>query len=146
MNRVVVTGTHPSWAPHQKVVRRVAYATLRLLKRNSCYFEVVLLGSDAMRTLNKRWRGVDAVTNVLSFVHPSSVMLPPARLRYLGEVFICPSYLARCKQDLTHMVVHGVLHLCGFDHLGARDRMRMEKKESAVLLRLGKARRGNSCL
>jgi probable rRNA maturation factor len=63
-----------------------------------------------MRALNREHRNVDGPTDVLSF--PVDETGPAAGPRELGDVVICPEQTA----DLTEAVVHGVLHLCGYDH------------------------------
>lgn len=63
-----------------------------------------------MTRLNREHRGVDAPTDVLSF--PVDEQAPAAGPRELGDVVICPKHTA----DLVEAVVHGVLHLCGYDH------------------------------
>jgi probable rRNA maturation factor len=63
-----------------------------------------------MRELNREHRGRDDPTDVLSF--PVDETGPTAGPRELGDVVICPDHTS----DLTEAVVHGVLHLCGYDH------------------------------
>jgi probable rRNA maturation factor len=63
-----------------------------------------------MRELNREHRGRDDPTDVLSF--PVDETGPTAGPRELGDVVICPDHTT----DLTEAVVHGVLHLCGYDH------------------------------
>ncbi|MFZ1905436.1 MAG: rRNA maturation RNase YbeY, partial [Steroidobacteraceae bacterium] len=87
----------------------------------------------------------DKPTNVLSFP-PAPLSQPSLRdARPLGELVICPRVLAveARAQDKTlrahwaHLIVHGTLHLAGYDHERAADARRMERREIAVLRRLG---------
>ena len=71
---------------------------------------VELVGEDEIRRLNREHRGRDAPTDVLSF--PIDAAGPAAGPRELGDVVICPEHTS----DLTEATVHGVLHLCGYDH------------------------------
>jgi probable rRNA maturation factor len=71
---------------------------------------VGLVGEDEIRRLNREHRGRDEPTDVLSF--PVDEAGPAAGPRELGDVVICPEHTA----DLTEATVHGVLHLCGYDH------------------------------
>jgi probable rRNA maturation factor len=83
--------------------------------------------ADEIRSLNRRHRGIDRPTDVLSFpVDPEA----PAGPRELGDVVICPEH----TEDLTEAVVHGVLHLCGYDH--ETDRGEMLALQARVLERL----------
>ena len=69
-----------------------------------------LVDAARIAELNREHRGVDAPTDVLSF--PVDEAGPAAGPRELGDVVICPDH----TEDLTEAVVHGVLHLCGYDH------------------------------
>ena len=71
---------------------------------------VALIGEDEIRRLNREHRGRDTPTDVLSF--PVDLREPAAGPRELGDVVICPEHTT----DLVEAVVHGVLHLCGYDH------------------------------
>lgn len=106
---------------------------------------VRVVGSAESRRLNARYRGKHKPTNVLSF--------PPAPLpgrvagdaRPLGDLVICAQVVrseARgqkkpLKAHWAHLVVHGALHLIGYDHEREPDATRMERREIAVLRRLG---------
>ncbi len=68
------------------------------------------MGADEIRRLNSRHRGIDRVTDVLSF--PVDEHGPAPGPRELGDVVICEEQ----ADDLVEAVVHGVLHLCGYDH------------------------------
>lgn len=96
------------------------------------------VAADEGRMLNRDFRGKDYATNVLTFVYATR---PVA-----GDVVICTAVVRReakeqgksLKAHLAHMVVHGMLHLQGYDHeTGARAAARMEARERAVLARFG---------
>jgi probable rRNA maturation factor len=74
------------------------------------HLAIELVGEERIRELNREYRGKDAPTDVLSF--PIDEGQPVAGPRELGDVVICPEH----AQDLVEAVVHGVLHLCGYDH------------------------------
>ena len=102
---------------------------------------VRVVGAAEGGLLNGRYRGVDAPTNVLSF--PSEAEVPGER--YLGDVVVCAPVVeteaqAQNKQPAdhyAHMVVHGVLHLRGFDHGTERQAREMEALESLILSEIG---------
>jgi probable rRNA maturation factor len=71
---------------------------------------VALVGEERMRELNRDHRGLDRPTDVLSF--PVDRAAQAAGPRELGDVVICPDQ----TEDLSEAVVHGLLHLCGYDH------------------------------
>lgn len=105
----------------------------------------IVLGDDALvHALNRQWRGQDKPTNVLSFpVAPMT--LPPGAPRLLGDVVLAFETLAAeaaaqgkpLAHHLSHLIVHGVLHLMGYDHEAAGEAVRMETLEVAVLAGLG---------
>jgi probable rRNA maturation factor len=74
------------------------------------HLAVELVSADRIRELNREHRGKDAPTDVLAF--PLDGAGPAAGPRELGDVVICP---AHCS-NVTEAAVHGVLHLCGYDH------------------------------
>ncbi|MDP9197703.1 MAG: rRNA maturation RNase YbeY [Pseudomonadota bacterium] len=99
-----------------------------------------VVGSGESGALNRRWRGRAGATNVLSF--------PAARTpgrRQLGDIVVCAPVVAReareqgkaLRAHWAHMIVHGTLHLLGFDHVRTADARRMERRERALLARLG---------
>ena len=74
------------------------------------HLSVELVGEERIHELNREHRDRDRPTDVLSF--PIDGTGPSAGPRELGDVFICPPQTS----DLTEAAVHGVLHLCGYDH------------------------------
>jgi probable rRNA maturation factor len=105
-----------------------------------------VVGPAESRRLNAQFRGRDKPTNVLSF--PVAELPAPAAAdepRPLGDLVICPQVLRaearEQKKSLrahwAHLVVHGSLHLIGYDHERDTDADRMERREIAVLRRLG---------
>ena len=89
------------------------------------------------RRLNKEYRRRDYATNVLTFIYGKNPLA--------GDVVICAPIVAREADEQgkgldahhAHMLVHGLLHLQGFDHENDRDAQRMERRERTVLARLG---------
>ena len=93
--------------------------------------------TDESRRLNEKFRSIDEPTNVLSF--------PAQRDDVLGDVAICVD-IAKVQAEeqeksldahLAHLVIHGVLHLRGFDHVDDKDATEMERKEVALLKSVG---------
>lgn len=112
-----------------------------------------IVGAAESRRLNRTWRNKDKPTNVLSF--PGTPLAPgdngvPSRLSTkefseLGDLAICAPVVAReaseqgkpAQAHWAHMVVHGVLHLLGFDHENDRDATVMEAREMKILAQFG---------
>jgi probable rRNA maturation factor len=137
----VVRRVRSGWQPTAAQFRGWAAAALgRSAARQE--LAVRLVGPAESRRLNARYRGHDHATNVLSF--PA---LPPAAAvaGWLGDLVLCPAVVraeARAQRKSArahwaHLVVHGVLHLRGFDHELPAQARRMERREIASLKRLG---------
>ncbi|MEA2286934.1 MAG: putative rRNA maturation factor [Solirubrobacteraceae bacterium] len=89
---------------------RAAEAVLAAVGVSEGHLSVSFVDSDQIRALNREHRGIDEPTDVLSF--PVDGTGPTAGPRELGDVVICREH----TEDVTEAVVHGVLHLCGYDH------------------------------
>jgi probable rRNA maturation factor len=119
--------------PSPARLKRWAHAALG---RRSGELTVRVVGGPESRALNRRYRGKDKPTNVLSF--------PSDAPGVLGDLVICAPVVAREAREQgkapaahwAHMVVHGVLHLLGFDHIRPGDAKVMERRERAILARL----------
>src|ERR1700677_4674730 len=108
----------------------------------------VMLTDDAgIRTLNSNWRGIDKPTNVLSFpaLQPSGPSGPDDAPRMLGDIAIAYQTMRREADDeqkpfdhhLSHLAIHGFLHLIGYDHEQDNDAETMETLEQEILAQLG---------
>ena len=111
----------------------------------------VLVTDDALvQQLNRDFRGEDEPTDVLSFGLSEDIaggetggefIQPPDNMHHLGEIIISYPYAARQAEvlahpvdwELAHLLVHGVLHLLGYDHLDPEDEQEMRAREHAVL-------------
>lgn len=96
------------------------------------------------QTLNRDYRGKDKPTNVLSFPFEAPPGVPTD---LIGDLVICAGVVVREAEEQhktpdshwAHMVVHGVLHLLGYDHLGDAEAEEMEREERQILAELGYA-------
>jgi probable rRNA maturation factor len=91
-------------------LRPAALAALAAAGVDEGHLAIELVDTERIRELNREHRGRDEPTDVLSF--PIDEAGPTAGPRELGDVVICPEHTS----DLTEATVHGVLHLCGYDH------------------------------
>ena len=111
-------------------------------RRRASELHVLITDSDSARALNRDYRGRDYATNVLSF--PTE--LPPAmKSPLIGDLAICAAVVARealaqgksLRAHYAHMVIHGTLHLLGYDHIDEADAERMEALETRLLASIG---------
>ena len=128
--------------PAKSSLRRWASAALQGLGRERVALGVRIVGAAESAELNRRFRRKHGPTNVLSFAFeaPSGT-----RSEVLGDLVICAPVVRRearaqrkpVRTHWAHMVVHGILHLRGYDHMNRRDATVMEKKEIRILKELG---------
>jgi probable rRNA maturation factor len=128
-----------------RLLRRAARAALKVARRprgtGSFALTVALMSDRGVRRLNHDFRGKDKPTNVLSF--PADRV--PGRRVELGDVALALGVVRReakaqgktAADHLAHLMVHGVLHLLGYDHETKPDAERMEKLERKALAALG---------
>jgi len=146
---IVVRVDTPRWRraivgvqPLAERAARAAAATAK--KRHAGEIAVVLADNATVRRLNRDYRGKDKPTNVLSFPNDGGVD-PDGGMAPLGDVVLAlETVLAEAKDQgkpagdhLSHLVVHGVLHLFGHDHLKDAAARRMEALETKILAGLG---------
>jgi len=136
-----------AWAPARSRMNRWAAAALGR-RGDGREIAVRVVGTGESRELNRQWRGKDKPTNVLSFPAPEqSRRGKPHDYRLpLGDLVICADVVRReamrdgktVEAHWAHMVIHGALHLAGYDHeVGQRERLRMERREITVLKSFG---------
>jgi probable rRNA maturation factor len=130
------------WAPPRADI--AAWASTALgRKAAGRELGVRVVGPSESRRLNARYRGRDKPTNVLSF--PAAQLAVGADQLPLGDLVICPDVLrAEAREQhkslrahWAHLIVHGALHLIGYDHMDPQEASRMERREISVLRRLG---------
>jgi probable rRNA maturation factor len=110
--------------------------------RRAAQLTVRIVGDEEGTALNREYRGGDGATNVLSFPFDEPFMLQPP---LLGDIVICaPLLVTQARQQdkslqshWAHLVVHGVLHLLGYDHTDDRQARVMETLETGILAKLG---------
>ena len=137
------------WPPEEElaaIVTRAIEATvseLGIVPPEGCELGVVFTDDDEIAILNAQWRGKDKPTNVLSF--PSGIPSPTGQLPLLlGDIVLAWRTInAEAALDgkpfdhhLTHLVVHGILHLLGYDHEEEQEAEVMEALERRVLAKL----------
>jgi probable rRNA maturation factor len=126
----------------KKELRRL----LSLLKIPHAELSILIVGDSKMRSLNRRFRGIDRTTDVLSFPQidrrPASYKAVPL---LLGDIVINPHQIKRqaiennvpFKRELRHILIHGLLHLLGYDHERSDpERVKMERREEKLLYAL----------
>ena len=148
--RIVVQRQGTRGAPNARDLKAWALAALAG-RTAAAQITIRVVGTDEMADLNLRYRGRAAPTNVLSFplAMPAAAgggdQSATAAAGPHGDIVVCAPVVAAeaaaqhkpLAAHWAHMVVHGTLHLLGYDHEDAAGARRMEKRERTVLARLG---------
>ncbi|MEQ8207041.1 MAG: rRNA maturation RNase YbeY [Woeseia sp.] len=134
--------------PDEAFVQRWLQAALDSVgytAERGCEIAVRLVDADEGRDLNQRYRQRDYATNVLSFAGSDEALLPEDEPVALGDLVLCPPIVLweaaeqnkRPADHWAHLLVHGTLHLLGYDHEAPDDAAAMEKIEIGVLAKAG---------
>jgi len=128
-------------------IRRVVYTVLSVMKEDKAEVSILFVGERRMQKLNYQYRGIKKGTDVLSF--EGDIPLSGGLSRVLGDVVV---NIHRVKEqaiaagigfydELSRILIHGILHLLGYDHDGSRDNARlMREKEQEILSAIKKIR------
>jgi probable rRNA maturation factor len=130
-------------APLLRRAARAAVKVAALPPAPSLAVSIALIDDRAMRRLNRHFRGKDRSTNVLSF--PAATEKPGGRRRALGDIALAFGTVRREAREqrksvadhAAHLMVHGMLHLLGYDHESEKQANRMESLERKALAALG---------
>lgn len=143
----VEAGAWPAEPELEALAARAGAAAARNVAQLALGGEVSLLFTNdaAMRKLNASWRGKDKATNVLSFPVVSGPPTPPGLPVHLGDIVFAHETVVReateagltLADHMTHLLVHGLLHLVGHDHVDDSEAAAMEGLETAILAGLG---------
>ena len=106
---------------------------------------LLFTGDAKMLEINRQWRGKATATNVLSFPVSADAPVPKGELQPLGDIVLAYGVVSRealeqqkpVGDHVAHLIVHGVLHLLGYDHEDEAEADAMEAREIAILAELG---------
>jgi len=130
---------HPEQQQCQQAIQQV-FNSVGITDTKECTIRIV--DKDESAELNRQYRGKTGPTNVLSFPFESPAEI---ELNLLGDLVICaPLVIEQAETQnkspqmhWTHLIVHGCLHLLGYDHINDIDAMEMEKLECQILAEMG---------
>ena len=118
--------------------------TLEKCKMLNSELTIRLTSDKEMASLNKKWRNKNKTTNVLAFPNNYSISLDK-KLTYIGDILVSYGEVKRESinrnisfiDHLVHLIVHGVLHLCGYNHINNSDEKIMISYEKLILAKVG---------
>ena len=124
-----------------KYLEKIINRTLEMENVKDSTFSIVFIDDEYMHELNLKYRGIDRTTDVLSFAFEDNNKIC-YNIRQLGEIFVsipkmklqAKEYGHSEKRELAFLIVHGILHLLGYDHtLGLKEEKEMFEKQELVL-------------
>lgn len=118
--------------------------TLNTCKILNTELTIRLTNDKEMQSLNKRWRNKNSTTNVLAFPNNQD-LLTDKKQKYMGDIILSYNVLKKeslyrkipFQDHMVHLIVHGVLHLCGYEHDKKMDETKMINKEKKILCKVG---------
>ena len=124
-----------------KDIENILKLGLKHMNIKDSYISVVIVDKDRIHEINKTYRNVDKVTDVISFAFEDNAGITPDGLRILGEIYLCMDkakeqaveYGHSNKREICYLVIHGLLHLLGYDHEKEEDKKKMRTKEEEIL-------------
>ncbi|HHT38820.1 MAG TPA: rRNA maturation RNase YbeY [Mollicutes bacterium] len=114
-------------------------------KVNDAFFSIIFIDDKKMRELNKQYRKIDKSTDVLSFAFEDNEDLSEGTIRMLGEIYISVDrareqaelYGHSYLRELAFLMIHGFLHLLGYDHMNDDDEKKMFDRQEVILNEFG---------
>ncbi|HIT37851.1 MAG TPA: rRNA maturation RNase YbeY [Candidatus Onthousia faecipullorum] len=146
MNEVAIYNKTDEEFPYEEIIEKVVNKAFEVegVKKASC--SIIIVDNTFIHKLNKEYRGIDRVTDVISFaLEDDKSMIIPDDIRLLGDIYICldkareqaKEYGHSLERELCFLAVHGVYHLLGYDHENEEEAKIMFKKQEEVLMEYG---------
>lgn len=114
-------------------------------KVNNVVFSIIFINDDEMHRMNKQYRNIDRTTDVLSFAFEDNMEIINNTVRMLGEIYIsvdkakeqAVTYEHAYLRELSFLMIHGFLHLLGYDHMEKDDEKEMFNRQEVILNEFG---------
>jgi probable rRNA maturation factor len=108
---------------------------------SNAVFSIIFVSEERIEDINREYRGIDKVTDVISFAFEDNLDIIYNDFRFLGEIYICiPKMMEQAKtyghsemRELAFLTVHGILHLLGYDHMSEDEEKIMFGKQELIL-------------
>ncbi len=153
MSNVIISRFDPRFQIYIPRIKRTTTRVLSFLRQDTACVEIFLITSRQMRALYHKVLHKDHVADILSFPEPRDFVDPEVRFRKLGEIYLniekTSDYrlyestkrkrvraIRGAPWTINVLLIHGILHLLGYDHVKKDDIMRMERLEQSLLRRL----------
>ena len=119
--------------------------SLKYLKLNNVIFNIIIVSKEKIQEINKTYRNIDRVTDVISFALEDDDSFIKTDFRVLGDIYICldkakeqaQDYGHSLKREISFLTIHGLLHLLGYDHMTETDEKEMFGLQEMILNEYG---------
>ena len=132
--------------PYEDIIEKVVSKTFEIERVKNASCSIIIVDNSYIHKLNKEYRGIDKITDVISFaLEDDKSMVIPDDIRLLGDIYIsldrakeqAKEYGHSLKRELCFLAVHGIYHLLGYDHEKEEEAEVMFKKQEEVLKEYG---------
>lgn len=128
-----------------KSIKKISKFVLKKEKIKNGIINIILVGEEEIQKINREYRNIDKVTDVISFALEENEKLSFSFGRLLGDIYVCIPRMKQQaieyghseKRELSFLVVHGILHLLGYDHMKKEEEEVMFKKQELILNEYG---------
>ena len=122
-------------------IKNILNISLKKQDVKNAFVSVVIVSKEKIHEINKTYRNVDRVTDVISFAFEDNKMIESSDIRILGEIYLCiekakeqsVEYGHSEKREICYLSVHGLLHLLGYNHEVEDEKRIMRQKEEEIL-------------
>ena len=119
--------------------------SLKYLKLNNVIFNIIIVDKEKIQEINKTYRNIDRVTDVISFALEDDDSFIKTDFRVLGDIYICldkakeqaKDYGHSLKREISFLTIHGLLHLLGYDHMTEEEEKEMFGLQELILNEYG---------
>ncbi|MCL4418257.1 MAG: rRNA maturation RNase YbeY [Actinobacteria bacterium] len=154
MDVIVINNQKDFDVEANEIIKISDYLFKKLEREESSELNIVFIGKEEMRDINKKYRNIDKETDVLSFsylndknvfgfIDDAESFKDEYGFFTIGEILICPSVASEnikiykknwsLTKELIFLIIHGMLHIYGYDHEKAEEKLLMEKKQESLL-------------
>jgi len=150
MNKFLITDEYGYKYP--KILKKVLKKVLKLENVKNAFFEIIFVDEKKIQEINKTYRNIDKITDVISFAFEDNDKRVYNKTRILGEIYICiPRMIEQAQtygysqtRELCFLSVHGLLHLLGYDHIKKDEETQMFQKQELILNEFRETKRTKS--
>ncbi|MDD3048439.1 MAG: rRNA maturation RNase YbeY [Bacilli bacterium] len=149
MNKIIFTNQTNNKIEELSILRKTIKAAIKKEKLKNVEFGIIFIDDKKMHELNKEYRGIDRTTDVLTFALEDENSIINKEYRLLGDIYIsidkareqAIEYDHSYLRELSFLMIHGFLHLLGYDHMNKDDEIKMFEKQEEILNEIGTKRR-----